>query len=53
MEPVCYAIQDFQDAMYVIVENALHAKQTISITGHQQQETVSFAKISSLVVLYA
>jgi hypothetical protein len=39
--------------IYAKVENALHAKQTISITGHQQQETVSFAKISSLVVLYA
>jgi hypothetical protein len=53
MEPVCYAIQDFQDVIYAKVENALHAKQTISITEHQQQETVSFAKISYLVVLCA
>jgi hypothetical protein len=40
MEPVCYAIKDFQDVIYAKVENALHVKQTISIIEHQQQETV-------------
>lgn len=51
MESVGYAIKYFQDVMYAIVENVLHVKQTISITGHQHQETVSFVKISYLVVL--
>jgi hypothetical protein len=40
MEPVCYAIIDFQDVIYAKVENVLHVKQTISIIEHQQQETV-------------